>query len=89
MGSIAVGLVGCGRIGRNLVRILAGSAGGRSTGIDLRAIVDPSDPEGIEYLLRFDTLLGRFPAPISRREGGLEIDGREIALITPPAQAEG
>mgnify|MGYP003528248491 CR=1 FL=1 len=68
MGSIAVGLVGCGRIGRNLVRILAGSAGGRSTGIDLRAIVDPSDPDGIEYLLRFDTLLGRFPAPISRRQ---------------------
>ena len=89
MGSIAVGLVGCGRIGRNLVRILAGSAGGRSTGIDLRAIVDPSDPEGIEYLLRFDTLLGRFPAPISRREGMLEIDGREIALLAPPDQSAG
>lgn len=85
MGAISVGLVGCGRIGRNLVRILAGSSVGRSSGIELAAIVDRTDPETLEYLLRFDTLLGRFPAPISRREGLLEIDGREIALLPPPA----
>lgn len=81
MGAISVGLVGCGRIGRNLVRIL-----GRSSGIELAAIVDPSEPEAIEYLLRFDTLLGRFPAPISRRDGVLEIDGREVALLAPPEE---
>ncbi len=80
MGAISVGLVGCGRIGRNLVRILS-----RSSGIELRAIVDPAAPEALEYLLKFDTLLGRFPAPISRRDGVLEIDGREVALLTPPA----
>jgi len=84
MGAIRVGIVGCGRIGRNLVRIL-----GRSSGIELRAIIDPADPEGIEYLLRFDTLLGRFPAPISRRDGILEIDGREVALLAPPVGAGG
>jgi glyceraldehyde 3-phosphate dehydrogenase len=81
MAGISVGLVGCGRIGRNLVRIL-----GRTSGIDLRAIVDPADPEAIEYLLRFDTLLGRFPSPLSRREGALEIDGREVALLPPPSE---
>jgi glyceraldehyde 3-phosphate dehydrogenase len=91
MGAISVGLVGCGRIGRNLVRLLAGSSAGRSSGIELRAIVDRADPEALEYLLRFDSLLGRFPAPISRRDGVLEIDGQEIALMSPgaPANAEG
>ena len=85
MSAISVGLVGCGRIGRNLVRILAGSSLGRSSGIELAAIVDRTEPATLEYLLRFDTLLGRFPVPISRREGRLEIDGREIALLPPPA----
>ncbi len=91
MGEISVGLVGCGRIGRNLVRILtgtAGSSGGRSAEIELRAIVDGAEPEAIEYLLKFDTLLGRFPAPISRRPGRLEIAGREVALLAPPAPNE-
>ncbi len=87
MSTISVGVVGCGRIGRNLVRILAASSLGRSSGIELAAIVDRTDPETLEYLLRFDTLLGRFPAPISRREGRLEIDGREIALLAPPPAA--
>ncbi len=91
MGAISVGLVGCGRIGRNLVRILAGSSLGRSSGIELVAIVDRTAPETLEYLLRFDTLLGRFPVPISRREGALTIDGREIVLMSPgdPANAGG
>ena len=89
MGSISVGIVGCGRIGRNLVRILAGSSLGRSSGIELAAIIDRTDPGTLEYLLRFDTLLGRYPTPISRRDGALEIDGREIALLAPPAPAPG
>ena len=87
MGAISVGLVGCGRIGRNLVRILSGSSAGRSSGLELRAIVDRDDPEALEYLLRFDTLLGRFPAPLARRDGVLEIDGHEVALLTPPVDA--
>jgi glyceraldehyde 3-phosphate dehydrogenase len=85
MGAISVGLVGCGRIGRNLVRLFAGPSAGRASGIELRAIVDRTDPETLAYLLRFDTLLGRFPAPIALSPGGLEIDGREIRLVSPGA----
>jgi glyceraldehyde 3-phosphate dehydrogenase len=81
MTPLRIGLNGCGRIGRNLVRILT-----RQSGLELVAIVDPADPEGVEYLLKFDSLHGRFPAPISRREGALEIDGREVALQKPPAE---
>jgi glyceraldehyde 3-phosphate dehydrogenase len=84
MTQLRVGLVGCGRIGRNLVRILT-----RQSGLELAAIVDASDPAAIEYLLKFDTLLGRFPAPVELRGGEsgpheLEIDGRAVALLAPP-----
>lgn len=79
MSAIRVGLIGCGRIGRNLVRVLT-----RQSGLELAAIVDDAAPEAVEYLLKFDTLLGRFPLPVSRHDGELEIDGRRIALAAPP-----
>ncbi|HEY6321791.1 MAG TPA: type I glyceraldehyde-3-phosphate dehydrogenase [Thermoanaerobaculia bacterium] len=55
-----VGLVGLGRMGRNLFRLLHDSADLR-----LEAVSDAAAPATLAYLLRFDTLLGRFPAPIS------------------------
>jgi len=79
--NLSIGLVGCGRIGRTLVRLLA-----RDEALRLAAIEEPSDPEAVEYLLRFDTLLGRFQEPLRRVEGGLEIAGRKVALFPPPGE---
>ena len=72
-----VGILGFGRIGRNLFRLLYARD-------DLRvaAISDWSDPEPLEYLLRYDTLLGRFPDEVSIREGHLYVAGRQIRMIT-------
>ncbi len=81
MSPLSIGLVGCGRIGRSLVRLLA-----RSEGLRLAAIEEPAAPEAVEYLLKFDTLLGRLKEPLRRVEGGLEIAGRKIALFAPPAE---
>ncbi len=78
MSMLKLGLVGCGRIGRNLVRLLA-----REESLRLVAIEEPSDPAAVEYLLRFDTLLGRFSEPLARIDGGLEIAGRSVALLAP------
>ena len=78
--TLSIGLVGCGRIGRTLVRLLA-----RQETLRLAAIEEPADPEAVEYLLRFDTLLGRFPEPLRRVEGGLEIAGRRVPLLQPRA----
>lgn len=55
-----VGLVGMGRMGRNVFRLLHDSADLR-----LEAVSDAASPATLAYLLRFDTLLGRFPAPIT------------------------
>jgi glyceraldehyde 3-phosphate dehydrogenase len=68
--------MGFGRIGRNLFRILY-----QRDDVQIVAISDTADPAGLEYLLRFDTLLGRFPHEVSVREGNLYAWGRQIRLL--------
>jgi glyceraldehyde 3-phosphate dehydrogenase len=83
-----VGIFGFGRIGRNLFRLLYSR-----DDIEIGAIADLAEPEGVEYLLRFDTLLGRFPDTVSAKEGHLYVGGRRIPLLTgkeqPPVPAWG
>ena len=73
----SVGIFGFGRIGRNLFRLLYDR-----DDIRIGAISDLADPAGLAYLLRFDTLLGRFSEEISLGEGQLHVAGRRIPLIT-------
>jgi len=78
-----VGLMGFGRIGRNLFRILY-----NRDDISLGAISDLADPVGLEYLLRFDTVLGRFPDEVSITDGHLYVLGRQIPMITGKDQGQ-
>ena len=78
-----VGLLGFGRIGRNLFRLLY-----NRDDIRLAVISDWNDPEPLEYLLRFDTMLGRFPDEVSIREGHLYVAGRQIRMITGKDQGQ-
>jgi len=78
MSRTQVGLVGCGRIGRSLVRLLTGNAR-----LELALIEDPAAPETVEYLLRFDTLLGRFPHRLKRTGESLDVAGRPVRLVQP------
>ncbi len=77
MSSTRVALVGFGRIGRNLFRILY-----RSDRVRIAAISDPADPKALEYLLRFDTILGRFPDEVSIKGGHLYAYGRQTPMIS-------
>lgn len=72
-----VALMGFGRIGRNLFRILY-----RSQRIRIAAISDTAEPKALEYLLRFDTILGRFPDEVSIREGHLYAYGRQVPMLS-------
>jgi glyceraldehyde 3-phosphate dehydrogenase len=68
--TIRVGVNGFGRIGRNFFRALeAQKAEGKSTDIEVVAVNDLTDNASLAHLLKFDTILGRFPAEI-----GLEGD---------------
>jgi len=72
-----VGLLGFGRIGRNLFRLLY-----NRDDVRIAAISDWNAPKPLEYLLKFDTLLGRFPDEVSIREGHLYVAGKQIRMIT-------
>jgi glyceraldehyde 3-phosphate dehydrogenase len=69
--------MGFGRIGRNLFRILY-----ESDDIRLAAISDIADHKALEYLLRFDTILGPFPDEVSIKEGHLYVAGRQITMLS-------
>ncbi len=72
-----IGLRGFGRIGRNLFRILY-----QRDDIRLGAINDIADHKALEYLLRFDTILGPFPDEVSIQEGNLYVVGRQIPMLS-------
>src|SRR5436305_7063678 len=72
-----IGLMGLGRIGRNIFRILY-----KSDDLRLRAVSDVADAAGLAYLLRFDTILGRFPEPVTLDGDTLRVADREIKMLT-------
>jgi glyceraldehyde 3-phosphate dehydrogenase len=71
-----VGLFGFGRIGRSLFRVLY-----RRADIRIGAISDLAEPEQLAYLLRFDTILGRFPEPVSLSDDHLVAADRAVPIL--------
>ena len=75
--TIRAGIMGFGRIGRNIFRILH-----KREDIEIAAIADIADPQALAYLLRFDTVHGRFPEPVSVKDGAMYVRGRQIKMLT-------
>jgi glyceraldehyde 3-phosphate dehydrogenase len=84
MASVKVGINGFGRIGRNLFRA-AFEAG---SDLDFVAVNDITDTRTLAHLLRYDSILGRFPGEVSEGDGALIVDGKEIRVLSErdPAQ---
>ncbi len=80
---VRVGLMGFGRIGRNIFRIAC-----PMDEIDIVAICDIADPKALEYLLRFDTVHGRFEEPFTVQDGYMYIRGRQIRMLTAKEPGE-
>jgi len=75
--TVRVGLMGFGRIGRNIFRILY-----KRDDIELVAISDIADHASLEYLVRYDTIMGRFPDTISIKDGHLYARGKQIRMLS-------
>jgi glyceraldehyde 3-phosphate dehydrogenase len=78
-----IGLMGFGRIGRNVFRILHDHPD-----IEIVAIVDIAEPQALEYLLRFDTVHGRFLEPVWVKGDALYTRGRAIKLLQAKAPGD-
>src|SRR4051794_577194 len=68
-----VAINGLGRIGRAALKILADS-----DGLDLVAVNDIADVENLAYLLKYDTVYGRYHREVSGANGALVVDGTSI-----------
>jgi len=77
MAAVRVGINGFGRIGRNLFRA-AHEAG---SDLEFVAVNDITDAATLAHLLKYDSILGRFPGQVEEREGGIAVDGTEIRVL--------
>jgi len=74
--SIKIGINGAGRIGRMVLR----AAESRSD-IEVVAINDPFlDADYLEYMVKYDTVHGRFDGVVGNKDGNLTINDRQITF---------
>ena len=76
MAAIRVGINGFGRIGRTVFRIMQE----RRSEFEIVGINDLSPADSLAHLLKYDTVMGRFPGAVSGREGAITVDGREVRV---------
>jgi glyceraldehyde 3-phosphate dehydrogenase (phosphorylating) len=82
--AVKVGINGFGRIGRNLFR--AAHAAGAD--LEFVAVNDLIDPPTIAHLLKYDSVLGRFPGEVEGREDAIKVDGVEIKVLSEKDPAD-
>jgi glyceraldehyde 3-phosphate dehydrogenase len=76
--AVKVGINGFGRIGRNLFR--AAHAAGAD--LEFVAVNDITDPGTLAHLLKYDSILGRFPGEVEAGEGSISVDGKELKVLS-------
>jgi glyceraldehyde 3-phosphate dehydrogenase len=71
-----VAINGLGRIGRAALKIVLDD-----DGLDLVAVNDIADIDNLAYLLKYDTVYGRYHRAVDTADGALLVDGRRIAAF--------
>ena len=75
--AVKVGINGFGRIGRNLFR----AAHESDADIEIVAVNDITDVPTLAHLLKYDSILGRFPGEVAEGEGAITVAGQEIKVM--------
>jgi glyceraldehyde 3-phosphate dehydrogenase len=76
--AVKVGINGFGRIGRNLFR----AAHAANADLEFVAVNDITDTGTLAHLLKYDSILGRFPGEVEAGEGSLTIGGKELKVLS-------
>jgi glyceraldehyde 3-phosphate dehydrogenase len=76
--AVKVGINGFGRIGRNLFR----AAKAADADIDFVAVNDLTDAETLAHLLKYDSVLGRYPGEVSVNGDNIVVDGDELKVLS-------
>ncbi|HEX8094029.1 type I glyceraldehyde-3-phosphate dehydrogenase [Jatrophihabitans sp.] len=75
--TVRVGINGFGRIGRNFFRALQASG----ADIEVVAVNDLTDNKTLAHLLKYDSILGRFPAEVGYDEQNIIVAGKPIRAL--------
>ena len=83
--AVKVGINGFGRIGRNVVR-----AALDRKDMSFVAVNDLTDTKTLAHLLKYDSVLGPLPVPITSDADSISVDGRKIKVfaVKDPAQLD-
>jgi glyceraldehyde 3-phosphate dehydrogenase len=82
--AVKVGINGFGRIGRNVFR----AAKAANADIEFVAVNDLVDTGMMAHLLKYDSILGRFPGEVAVSGDSISVDGSELKVLSErdPAQ---
>jgi glyceraldehyde 3-phosphate dehydrogenase len=75
--TVRVGINGFGRIGRNFFRAIVAAG----ADIEVVATNDLMDNKTLAHLLKYDSILGRFPGEVSYDDTSLIVDGKKIRVF--------
>ncbi len=76
--AVKVGINGFGRIGRNVFR----AAHAAEADLEFVAVNDLVDTATMAHLLKYDSILGRFPGEVAVSGDSISVDGRELKVLS-------
>jgi glyceraldehyde 3-phosphate dehydrogenase len=75
--TVRVGINGFGRIGRNFFRAVQASG----ADLDIVAANDLGDVATMAHLLKYDSILGRYPEPVRTTQEGIQVGDRTLKIL--------
>jgi glyceraldehyde 3-phosphate dehydrogenase len=86
--TVRVGINGFGRIGRNFFRAVQALNSQGEADIEVVAANDLGDLKTMAHLLKYDSILGRYPADVSVVDDGIKVGDRTLKILAEkdPAQ---
>jgi glyceraldehyde 3-phosphate dehydrogenase len=79
--TVRVGINGFGRIGRNFFRAVAALNESGGADIEIVAANDLGDLTTMAHLLKYDSILGRYPGEVSVVDGGIQVGGHTLKIL--------
>jgi glyceraldehyde 3-phosphate dehydrogenase len=76
--AVKVGINGFGRIGRNVFR----AAKAANADIEFVAVNDLTDTGTLANLLKYDSILGRYPGEVEAGDGAISVAGEELKVLS-------
>src|SRR5436305_10048872 len=75
--TVRVGINGFGRIGRNFYRALSA----QGADVEVVAVNDLTDNKTLAHLLKYDSILGRFPAEVTYDAENIVVGGKSLRAL--------